>query len=76
MTVNFNPSLVVNYATETVSLVRNIDLTYSVSSGEALKIDGPLGVVTIEDPIEDVPVNCFRIADLTSVATTVVSPLL
>ena len=55
--VNFNPSLVVNYATETVSLVRNINLTYSVSSGEALKIDGPLGIVTIKDLIEDVPVN-------------------
>lgn len=54
--INFSPSLVVNYATETVSLVRNVNLTYSVSSGEALNIDGPLGVVTVEDPIEVVEV--------------------
>lgn len=54
--VNFNPSLVVNYATETISLVRNVDLTYSVSSGEALNVDGPLGNVTIEDPLEAVTV--------------------
>ena len=55
--MNFNPSLIVNYATENVSLVRNVNLTYSISSGEALNIDGPLGVVTVEDPIEVVEVS-------------------
>jgi hypothetical protein len=55
--VYFNPSLVVNYATENVSLDRNVILTYSISSGETLSVDGPLGVVTVDDPIEIVEVN-------------------
>jgi hypothetical protein len=55
--INFNPSLVANYATENVSLVRNVILTYSISSGETLSIDGPLGAVTIDDPTEAVEVR-------------------
>ena len=58
--INFSPSLVVNYATELVSLVRNINVTYSLSSGEALNTDGPLGVVAVEDPIEIVEVAMLR----------------
>ena len=54
--INFNPSLVANYATVITSLVRNVNVTYSVSSGEALNTDGPLGVVAVEDPTEIVEV--------------------
>lgn len=54
--INFSPSLVVNYATVITSLVRNVNVTYSVSSGEALNTDGPLGVIAVEDPIEIVEV--------------------
>ena len=57
MVINFNPSLVVNYATENVSLVRNVILNYTISSGEILSIDGPLGAVIIEDAIEVVEVR-------------------
>lgn len=56
MVIKFNPSLVVNYATQNISLVRNFSLTYSTSSGEILSIDGPLGDVIIEDPIEVIEV--------------------
>ena len=55
--VYFNPSFIVNYAAENVSLVRNVILTYSISSGETLNMDGPLGAVTVEDPVEVVEVN-------------------
>ena len=58
MVVNFSPSLVVNYATVNLSLVRNFNLTYSISSGEALGTDGPLGV-TIDDPIDYVEVQQY-----------------
>lgn len=54
--INFNPSLVVNYATQIVSLVRNVILTYSVSSGEALSSDRQFAV-TMEDPIKVVEVQ-------------------
>ena len=55
--INFEPALVVNYATPGISLVRNFKITYSVSSGEILNTDGLIGNVTIDDPIQDVPVN-------------------
>ena len=55
--VYFNPSFIVNYAAENVSLVRNVILTYSISSGETLNMNGPLGAVTVEDPVEVVEVN-------------------
>lgn len=57
--INFNPSLIVNYATytENVSLVRNVILDYTISSGEILSIDGPLGAVIVEDAIEVVEVR-------------------
>ena len=57
--VRFNPSFVVNYAIEGVSLVKNVILAYSISSGEALNIDGPLGTVMIDEPIEDYEVCCY-----------------
>ena len=69
MVINFNPSLVVNYATETVSLVRNVNLTYSISSGETLNIDGPLGIITVDDPIEAIEVHNNKPSVIVSVAS-------
>ena len=67
--INFNPSLVVNYATETVSLVRTVNLTYSISSGETLNSDRPLGIVTVDDPIEAIEVHNNRPPVTVSVAS-------
>ena len=55
--VTFSPELVVNYASSSLSLVRNFKLTYSVSSGEAFKVNGPLGNVTIDNPVQSVDVS-------------------
>ena len=55
--VTFSPELVVNYASSSLSLVRNFKLTYSVSSGEALKVNGPLGNVTIDNPVQSIGVS-------------------
>ena len=55
--IEFTPQLVVNYATENVSLVRNYKLKYSISSGEPLSLNGPLGNVTIDDPVQYVTVS-------------------
>ena len=59
VSVNFDPALVVNYATRGVSLVRNFILTYSVSSGEILTTDGAIGNITIDNPIQDVFVSYY-----------------
>lgn len=56
MVVNFSPELVVIYAIKNVSLVKNFELTYSISSGDALTTGGLLGNVIIDDPIQSVPV--------------------
>ena len=57
VSVDFDPALVVNYATRGVSLVRNFIITYSVSSGEILTTDGAIGNVTIDNAIQEVFVS-------------------
>ena len=50
MWVRFNPQLVVIGSGQNMILNNIFQLTYSVSSGDALTIDEPLENVTIDDP--------------------------
>ena len=62
--VNFNPQLVVIDAGDNTTLVRDFLLTYSISSGDPLTINGSLGSATIDEPIQNIVVSSSDIQEL------------
>ena len=48
--MRFNPQLVVIGSGQNMTLNNIFQLTYSISSGDALTTDEPLGNVTIDEP--------------------------
>ena len=57
LTVSFNPQLVVIDVAEDESLVEDFTVTYSISTGDALVVGKPLGMVTIDEPIQNIVVR-------------------